>query len=673
VTLGQVIQGIQIARWTPVKSARGSDAPQRMGLRWRVLVWALMSAAFTGLIIQYSYSHGRLACPPYYDDVSYFEDALHRLAGYYSGGFVRVLSDYRAWPPHSPFSSFLALIAYAFLGIHDWAPYVANGLVIFGLLLFLDLMGGGLTLGRKIFLAMFVLTIPVASEAVFEFRPDVPSALFAAMGAMLMVRRSLSKAGWKYQAAAGALFGLALLAKPPTSPLTLAVFFVALGVGSLIDWYLTRPAWDRLARAWGCCTAAMVLIPLPHYLLTWRVTWEYIYTPIFGSTNAIWRSAGTPQWHMEYYLTGDGGQFMFGLELPVLLWVIGLGLLAMLLLRRWTPALRALGILAIALVAYAIPTAMSVKQRFFGATLAWIVVLAAADVLARLLRRKGWVPIALFALAMLCALRQARLGPELYARGSAVVLERNRVTNDIYNALRAQHITPHTRIYMTTTGYLNAGVLDYFYRRDTLHAMNIGENSFSGDVNLHRREIDVAEYVIASEPGNSDAFDFPSGTIQGQTLALVREDADFEQIGAFPTLTGKPYFLFRRARPFCGWQSPRGLIEAQRTGDGSTAFVGLRSGTRLTIPAGSMPKLCLLLRGHSQSPGLPMRVLVDGRIVARDITFGSDPDEELAIPFTIRGGGAHQLEIRYRPPQHAAPVGPAVLFNKLEIVPDELK
>src|SRR6185312_12495907 len=133
----------------------------------------------------------------------------------------------------------------------------------------------------------------------------------------------------------------------------------------------------------------------------------------------------------------------------------------------------------------------------------------------------------------------------LVQRGSPVVRERNRLVQDIYAALYNENFPVYTRVYLTTTGYVNPGVLDYYYRRDTLHAMNVDANAFSDDLAAHAREIASADYVIASQSGNHIAYtDFvKSGLVQDQTLAIVRGNADFQQIGAYPTLTGKSYFL----------------------------------------------------------------------------------------------------------------------------------
>jgi len=66
----------------------------------RFFYWLIISAAFTALVIQFSYAHGKLLCPPFYDDVAYFEDALHRLEVFHSSGVGALIADYFHSPPH---------------------------------------------------------------------------------------------------------------------------------------------------------------------------------------------------------------------------------------------------------------------------------------------------------------------------------------------------------------------------------------------------------------------------------------------------------------------------------------------------------------------------------------------------------------------------------------------
>jgi hypothetical protein len=227
---------------------------------------------------------------------------------------------------------------------------------------------------------------------------------------------------------------------------------------------------------------------------------------------------------------------------------------------------------------------------------------------------------------------------------------------------------------MTTTGYVNPGVLDYYFRRDNLRAMNIDSNSFSDDLAAHGREIGCADYVIASESGNGLAYgDFvKSGLVQDETLALVRTNADFQQIGAYPTLSGKYYFLFRRINHFCGWISPTGLAPVMQSDPAKrvTRYIGTGPSTTLVIPAGGPAKLRLVARIQPSAAPLTVRFKIDGRGSRERVLKVPGKFDEVTFPFTLRGGGDHTVELTYDPPP-AASAPP--IFSQLEIIPDEQK
>src|SRR5665213_1785946 len=96
--------------------------------RWLIL--ALAATLFTVVNIRHSLDGGRLSRTPTYDDISYFIDALHRLPVVYGQSVLGWIHDYVHTPPHSPFSTYVALASYMLFGIKDWAPYALNGFVV---------------------------------------------------------------------------------------------------------------------------------------------------------------------------------------------------------------------------------------------------------------------------------------------------------------------------------------------------------------------------------------------------------------------------------------------------------------------------------------------------------------------------------------------------------------
>jgi hypothetical protein len=217
-------------------------------------------------------------------------------------------------------------------------------------------------------------------------------------------------------------------------------------------------------------------------------------------------------------------------------------------------------------------------------------------------------------------------------------------------------------------------VFDYYYRRDTLHAFNIDCNAFSDDVSAHQKEFETADYVIASESGNGEAYaEFvKSGLVQDQTLALIRANPDFKQIASFPTLTGKSYFLFRRTRPFCGWIKPTGLIQRASTDPKAAAPVLVVQGSsaEITVPAASHPKLRFAARIITPDHPLQVTIKIDGRAPRRRILKDTGKAEVVTFPFNPRGGDEHKVDIAFDPPPER---DHPIVITQLEIIPDEQK
>ena len=74
--------------------------------------------------------YGRLAMPPPYDDVSYFVDALERMRIFLDQGFFGLLQNLISSPPHAPYSTIAALLAFLFGGPYLAGPYYMNALAM---------------------------------------------------------------------------------------------------------------------------------------------------------------------------------------------------------------------------------------------------------------------------------------------------------------------------------------------------------------------------------------------------------------------------------------------------------------------------------------------------------------------------------------------------------------
>jgi hypothetical protein len=639
------------------------------------LLWLLITAGFTALVIQWSFQHGKLAMYPFYDDVSYFMDALVRLQELYTGGVRHLARGLMDRPPHSIFSCLLALISYILLGTHDWAPYAANGVIILALAGILNYLARGLPLWQRLILFLFVLTVPICQSAVYEFRPDIASALCAAAGAAVLLVQPFTTSSWKHRAAGGALFGLAMLIKTPTFPLTMAVLFTTLAVAILADAILLKPSlkYEQIAIAAGQTFVASILVASPVYIFQFREIIAYIYEPIFGKTKDLWASHMSLREHLFYYLTGDGGALMLSYHIYLLLAVIAAGFALAVVFSRWDVVVRLAGFCAVTAVAYAVPTIMHVKQPFFATTFDWLLIFAAVFALL-------WVCVSGHRLAsgvilgatLTAALAITHFIPELYQPGGANVVQRRRIISSVYNALLSHSVGTKARVYMTTTGYVNAAVLDYLNLQQGMSAFNFAEQPYEPDLKVHEAEMEKSDYVIASEQGNSESFgDFiPSGNMQEQTLAYVRNNPNFAEIAAIPTQNEKRFFVFKRVPPFFNWDVSTGLgpIEGPFP-DWKLHEVrwGLGPKTAVTITLSTPGQYHLIASGKAAIDNTQMIVRIDGAEVGRH-AFPDARFEAWDLPLNLTAG-PHRIELDYSNWSKDGPRPMAVLFQTMKLLP----
>jgi hypothetical protein len=652
------------------RAARSLYAP----VHW--LLWMSISAAFTAIVIRYTMLYGKLVVHPFYDDVSYFFDALLKLRAFYAEGLPGVYRAIVREPPHSIFSTLLAMGSYVVFGARDWAPYAGDGLIILAMAGFVSWMARGLALWQRVALVVFVLTVPISAKAVYEFRPDIASALCAGAGATMLVSQPFTASSWRYRVGASALFGLSMLIKTPTFPLTIFAFAAALGMASIADFALLpqRPALSKIAVAWLQCGVIALLVPLPVYLLQPGEIVHYIYDSVFGQHNQMWRSPGTRIWHLLYYSIGEGGMDMLSRHLYLLLAIVAAGFALSVIFRRGDVLIRLVCFMAVTMAAYAMPAIISIKQEFFGSTFDFLLIFTTVYVLAwiaRELQFKG--SQAVIVVVMLAGLAVTHFPPVLYIPGGANSIARRRVVDQLYAALRGQGVGRGPRVFMTTTGFVNPSVFDYLSLKQGLPPFNFSEVSFSPDLKDYAAEIEQADFVIASEQGNSEAYGgfIASGNIQDQTLALVWDSGEFEEVAAFPTLNPKRYFLFKRIPPFAGWEAlggmgplegpyPDWMLPQVRWG------YGPKSELAITVEHAGDYQIKAWARGAVA--GLEMRIDMDGHEIGRH-AFVNDRDfERFWFAFRLQRG-RHQVELVYSNWMRNANKPMAVLFKSMQLTP----
>jgi hypothetical protein len=99
-------------------------------------LWLLVSSVFTAIVLQYPF--GADGCSFIRPTTTWFYmlDGLRRLDNVYQSGPPAFFLNWMRDPPHAPLSWLRAFLSFLVLGIHAWAPYVANGVIILTLVAF---------------------------------------------------------------------------------------------------------------------------------------------------------------------------------------------------------------------------------------------------------------------------------------------------------------------------------------------------------------------------------------------------------------------------------------------------------------------------------------------------------------------------------------------------------
>jgi hypothetical protein len=634
-----------------------------MGLTGRLLLGAALAAAFTGVVVQYSVRHGRLLLPPEYDDVFYFADAAERVVVLEEsrnlGAFVKhTLSS----PPHSPLATFLALAGFLIFGIKEWAPYAANGILVLVLLGMVDYLFRERSLGVRVATAVLVLALPWTSLLVFEFRPDPACAVMVGFGVALALEQDLVRASRRRRCAVGAAFGLAILFKP-----SFLVFAGALMAATFVATLVAGPSRLREAlRAWVWVAAAMMAVGGLPLALQPRHYFNYLLRGLFAPPIAPHPGGWKEQ--ALYYLTGNPGYLMRGEHLALLVGAF-LASVAMLAYRgRWDRYRLVLVALVPVAVAYLLPTLASVKQPYFGVMFAALSTFAILRALAELTGAYG---AGLAIVAALAGLWWAKPPPRWGSASDATVKQRRRLVGEVYAAVRGRLDRPGVAIYVTAEGTVSPELLRFNAIRDGL-SLPFARGGGSGRPDEVRRIIDWADLVIAPAPGATEvAPNTPAARRRAETLAAVRAHPS---LLLFRTVEGDggAYYLFERIGPFHGFHDPRGLLDVEgpypQWGLGLVRW-GLGPETTLGVEAERPARFQLSLEGRPASPGLEVKLFLDGETIARHVFQDPRRFEKLEVPVDVPAG-KHSLKIVYsdwtrRPGEPSR----ALLFSGLRFLP----
>ena len=517
-------------------------------------LWLLVSSVFTAIVIQYSFRRGRLLIYPAYDDVVYMLDGLRRLDNVYQSGPPAFFLKWMRDPPHAPLSSLLAFLSFLVLGIHDWAPYVANGVIILTLVAFTDRLMKQTSAMCRMAAIIFVLSTPVAAEAVHEFRPDIAGALFTTIAVVTLLDGRLIGSDWIRPVGAGIFFGLALFSKMTIFPLTVAVSMCALAVAiardRLIEPFGSRP----VMRVAGLFIVPAALFAGPQYLIGLKQTIKYIYDTQFGRNAGVWILKVPIRQHLMFFLNGDGARVMLGNHRFILVAIFLLGSVYLGITRRRDQILNSLAYATVILVAYLIPTLNLHKHQFFGVVFHLSLIFSALLILRHLMSVEGDRPATIpWAQALMVSVSIAGIflfqwpafqTPEETAQSD----RRKQIDDQIIEAILDHKGPAASTAMLTTAGYVSSDLFNYLVLKRK-QSISFGDLAFSNDLEEHRRSWPNMDFVIAAERDDSESAPYvPSQAIQNELLSALHSSPDFVQIAAIPTLNGKCFFVFQNVR-----------------------------------------------------------------------------------------------------------------------------
>ena len=665
---------------------------QRLSLRIGLIV--ILAAAYTALVIHYSIRRGRLISFPTYDDVSYMTDGLKRLLTFYATGPKAVYDMYLQVPPHAPYSTIVAFFSFAIFGVHDWAPYAGNVLLILGYFGFADYLLRGLPLWQKLVVFAFLASFPLLTWSVQEFRPDHAAALLLVMGLIMILKQPWITSSWRHQIMAGVWCGLSIAGKPQTFPSVGLLLGMTLVLATLSDClgYRLRASPRRIAESWARCVLPAIFIPLPHFLVAWREIWAYIEMNVFGAYRDVWQTKGTLMFHLLYYLVGPGGQSAFGGTINPTNWpprgipshlillaiILGAAVIRIFWRRRRSEMVQTACFAILIFTAYAISAELKNKSYFFGLGFQTLLVLVSVLALRGLfigerLKARPF-PFAAVAFVFLTCVGVVAWGwpPENGDFGADWVRNRNEIAYGVYRDIRDNLDYTDPIVFIPAPGDVNRDLINYLAMKEGRSIVPYEPPDLSSNLDYPVAQFDTVNFVIIADQGCGLIADFfPQYTIQDKLIKILQSRRDYAQVGRYLFhKTGLGYYLFEHIGAFYGWRptSGMGFLEGPYPQNVLPPYVRWGYGPSSTISMNDQSggRFNLSLKARNIFPDQVMTIKLDGRVLREVPMEASQEFKSFEISFDA-SPGAHTIEIDYSKWEQVMPRPTAVLFSSIVI------
>jgi hypothetical protein len=305
--------------------------------------------------------YGRLAGPPVYDDVSYFVEALQRIRIFLDQGVSGLVNNLIQEPPHAPYSTLAAMLAFLFGGPSTAGPYLMNGvaMAMLAAMVFALFRVSVLTTWC---VALILIATPWFDNAVTMFHPDLVAGFATAIMAAVLIWQGEFIQGWRRAVVLGVAAGIILLIKPVAFAMAISLWSASFAYGALVA-YREEKTWRPIGTRLLIGVLAVLVIAGPYFAHEIRHILSYIYQG-FVLERETWSHRLADSEHSGFYLSAAKESFagwfaVAGVGASTLVVTAVLG-------RDWTTALRFAGLILVALFAYAVPASVEVKHYFYG-------------------------------------------------------------------------------------------------------------------------------------------------------------------------------------------------------------------------------------------------------------------------------------------------------------------
>jgi hypothetical protein len=522
------------------------------------LIILILGATFTAWSVDASFERGRLSSIPNYDDVTYFFSATTLLEAFHHSGLHGVAEkiSQNSNLLHSPYSTTLAAAAFATLGYNDSAPYIFNFLVILLYLFFLNHIMRDLPLIIRFAMMVFFLTLPFATMAVVEFRPDPCWAVLIGFCAVFGISSRTYFDDWRQPAIHAMLFALSLLTKPSIFAMTIIIFGLSACYRFLMEIFDRHAIqWRVFARVALIYILVTLVVAGPYFIFFASPTWKYFLKNLFGANKGIWSYQGDWLQQFGYYLSGGSAASNLGNSG----WAIGcffaVGTVKVLARRDVAGIKLAGGLWIVVISTYLISSFAQMKSPFLGGAFYSTFIFASAcllnDTFKALLSVRFQSKLILTCVSVILAM----CGIWFYQwpeYSSAMSSENGHnfkhIGETVISEISKIQLPQNSLIIFTQLGPV---VWEDVAIWSLLHGCPIRADnlSFERDIDCFKKNIQDADIVFVQDKGMMGAFlRLPSEKFQEQFRTILNGDNRFKLFKKIKALDGKNVYFYINKR-----------------------------------------------------------------------------------------------------------------------------